>query len=67
MFNPGEFFLFYMSLVPSKASMEGKEGGFLFHRPKKISKTFNIHDPNNMAMFEANMKGEEKLDNKKSF
>ena len=60
-FNPGEFFVFYMSLVPSEASMEGKEGVFLFLRPRKISKTCNIHNPN-VVMYEANMKGEEKIE-----
>ena len=31
-FNPGEFFAFYRSLVPIGSTKEGCAGGFLFHR-----------------------------------
>ena len=57
-FNPGEFFHFYLSLLPPEATMDGGKGGFLFQRPKILCRKFNLHDPMMTTVYEANSIGE---------
>ena len=46
-FNPGQFFKFYTTLVPAKATKDGCKGGFLFLRGKKQGcGGYNLHKPN---------------------
>jgi len=54
-FNPGEFFSFYLSLLPKNSTLEGKEGGWLFPRPRANTKVFNGHKEGEI-MFEPNQK-----------
>ena len=61
-FNPGEFFSFYLSLLPKNSTLEGKEGGWLFPRPRANTKVFNVHKEGEI-MFEPNQKGINLLDN----
>ena len=61
-FNPGEFFSFYLSLLPKNSTLEGKEGGWLFPRPRANTKVFNVHKEGEI-MFEPNQKGIDLLDN----
>jgi hypothetical protein len=56
-FNPGQFVAFYMSWLPDESTKEGVDGGFMFPRPRKVSSKFKIHDPQEMKLFEPNMKG----------
>ena len=56
-FNPGEFFGFYLSLLPPEATKEGGKGGYLFQRSKKNGKVFSMHDPH-ATLYEPNSKGE---------
>ena len=57
-FNPGRFFHFYTSLLPTKATKEGCKGDFLFQRVKQQCRTFNLHDPKMENLYEPNSKGE---------
>ena len=59
MFNPGQFFQFYTSLVPTEATKEGCKGGFLFQRGKKHGfGGFNLHDPTTANLYKPNIKDE---------
>ena len=59
-FNPGEFFSFYLSLLLKNSTLEGK-GGWLFPRPITITKVFNVHKEGEI-IFEPNQKGINVLD-----
>ena len=59
-FKPGKFFDFYTSLLPTEATNEGCNGGFLFQRVKKQCRTFNLHDPKIATLYKPNSKGEKK-------
>ena len=56
-FNPGSFFGLYLSFLPPEATKAGCKGGYLFQRVRKISKLFDIHNPSEMTLYEANSKG----------
>ena len=57
-FNPGEFFNFYLSFLPSQSSKDGSEGGWLFPRPRKQGQgLLNIHEKDEKRLYEQNMKG----------
>ena len=56
-FNPAQFVAFYMSWLPDESTKEGVDGGLMFPRPRKVSSKFKIHDPQEMKLFEPNMKG----------
>ena len=57
MFNPGEYFEFYLSFLPLSSSKEHLDGGWLFPRPRKQGQSsLNIHSPGEMKLFEPNMK-----------
>ena len=49
-FNPGEYFEFYLSLLPDET------GIYLFPKPRQINRRWNILD-NTYCMYEAKMKG----------
>ena len=55
-FNPGEFFEWYLTLLPTELHMNAKKI-FLFPKPKKASKKWSCHITGT-CMFEQNMKGE---------
>ena len=58
LFNPGEFFQFYLSFLPSKATKDHLDGGWLFPRPRKHGQeSLNIHKAGEFGLFEPNMKG----------
>jgi hypothetical protein len=58
-FVPGEWFQWYMGLLPAEANKtHGKN--FLFPKPKSYSLKFNIHEKDH-CMFEANKKGESSI------
>jgi hypothetical protein len=56
-FNPGAYFEFFMKFIPKVATMDKKEGGWLFTKARRVSKEFNIHKEDEFHLFEANMKG----------
>ena len=56
-FNPGEFFEWYLSLIPDDRMVDKVlvKDGYLFPKPKSASKTFNIFSPET-KLFEPNRK-----------
>ena len=56
-FNPGEFFSFYLSLLPDESTKEGVMGGYLFPTPRRSSARCDPHSPET-PLFEANQKGQ---------
>ena len=57
-FNPGRFFQKYLESVPDEAVKAGCDGGYLLMKPRMNSKKFNLHNPKEKILFEANMKGQ---------
>ena len=57
-YNPGRLFELYMEFVPDAGTMEGRDGGFLFPKPKTQSLAFNIHDKEEKILYQPNQKGE---------
>jgi hypothetical protein len=53
--NPGEFFQWYMGLLPTEAH-KTKGQNYLFPKPYSPSKKFDIHNPK-QCLFETNKKG----------
>ena len=54
--NPGEFFSFYLDLLPDESTKEGVQGGYLFPTPRRQSAKFDPHNPET-PLYEANQKG----------
>ena len=52
-FNPGKFVEFYLDHLP-----ESTQDNTLFPRARKQCRTLNIHAPNTVNLYEANMKGQ---------
>lgn len=55
-FNPGEYFEWYISLLPTELHKNAKKV-FLFPKPKSTTKKWSVHTVG-VCMFEQNMKGE---------
>ena len=55
-YNPGVLFETYLNLCADDGTIDGKEGGFLFSKPKIQSATFHIHNPEELALFQVNQK-----------
>ena len=55
-FNPGEYFEWYISLLPTELHKNAKKV-FLFPKPKGTTKKWSVHTIG-VCMFEQNMKGE---------
>lgn len=56
-FNPGKIFSFYLKCLPDESTKEGVEGGFLFPKPRQQSKKFDMHNSDQICLYEPNMKG----------
>ena len=54
--NPGELFGEYLKFVPSEGTMEGR-GGYLFPKPRDVSRSFNIHAAGENGLFQPNQPG----------
>ena len=54
-FNPGSLFQFYLSTLPEEKHRKDQKK-YLFPKPRKPSKKFNPHNPNE-RLFEINQKG----------
>ena len=52
-FNPGSFFGLYLSLLAPEAT----KAGCLFQRVRRNTNGFNIHNPAETTLYEANSKG----------
>ena len=56
-FNPGYIFNEYLKYLPQGGTLMGRPGGFLFPKPKDTCKSFNIHNPDTMILFQPNQPG----------
>ena len=55
-YNPGLLFETYLNVCADEGTIDGREGGYLFSKPKFQSATFHIHDAEEKVLFQPNQK-----------